>query len=222
MIVIIRLPDGLGQGNHNLGAVTVEVTNGKLGDATAITRVLTIRVQVGPETPVLRCPTDVIPVTRGGKGVSRDITSLCSVWSPTKDMADKLTFEGAWQTPVDGVSIKNGRALVIDASGDNLNAQRAAGHLEAGARRVLLAAPSDDADLTIIYGVNEGAFDPARHRLISTGPDTPNALAPPVRVLEAPLGLGKGEMTAVSTINTDSVISRATSPTRRRAARSSG
>ncbi|MBK8729631.1 MAG: hypothetical protein IPM00_09760 [Tetrasphaera sp.] len=99
------------------GAVVAEFTNGKtLDDPEGIKAFVAIPVQVGPETPVLRCPTDVIPVTRGGKEVSRDITSLCSVWSPTKDMADKLTFEGAWQTPVDGVSIKNGRALVIDAS----------------------------------------------------------------------------------------------------------
>jgi glyceraldehyde 3-phosphate dehydrogenase len=87
--------------------------------------------------------------------------------------------------------------LVIDASGDNLLAQRAAGHLEAGARRVLLAAPSDDADLTVIYGVNEGAFDPARHRLISTGSDTTNALAPVVRVLEDAFGVENAMMTAI-------------------------
>lgn len=87
--------------------------------------------------------------------------------------------------------------LVIDASGDNLQAHRAAGHLEAGAGRVLLAAPSDDADLTIIYGVNEEAYDPARHRLISTGSDTTNALAPVVRVLEDAFGLKNAMMTAV-------------------------
>ena len=106
------------------GAVVAEFTNGKtLDDPEGIKAFVAIPVQVGPETPVLRCPTDVIPVTRGGKEVSRDITSLCSVWSPTKDMADKLTFEGAWQTPVDGVSIKNGRALVIDASSDSTPGQ---------------------------------------------------------------------------------------------------
>lgn len=87
--------------------------------------------------------------------------------------------------------------LVIDASGDNLKAQRAAGHLEAGASRVLLAAPSDDADLTIIYGVNEDAYDPARHRLVSTGSDTTNALAPVVRVLQDAFGLRNAMMTAV-------------------------
>jgi len=101
------------------GAVVAEFTNGKtLDDPEGVKTFVSIPVQVGPETPVLRCPSDVIPVTRGGKEVSRDVTSLCSVWSPTKEMADKLTFEGSMQQPLDGVSIRNGRALVIDASSD--------------------------------------------------------------------------------------------------------
>ncbi len=106
------------------GAVVAEFTNGKtLDDPAGIKTFVSIPVQVGPETPVLRCPADVIPVVRGGREVKRDITSMCSVWSPNQKMADALTFEGTWSTPLEGVSISNGRALVIDASSDSTPGQ---------------------------------------------------------------------------------------------------
>lgn len=101
------------------GAVVAEFTNGKtLDDPEGIKTFVSIPVQVGPETPVLRCPNDTIPVVRGGREVSRDIMSMCSVWTPNPEQARKLTFEGTWVTPLDGVSIRNGRALTIDASSD--------------------------------------------------------------------------------------------------------
>lgn len=106
------------------GAIVAEFTNGKsLDDPEGIKTFVSIPVQVGPETPVIRCPSDIIPVVRGGREFSRDITSMCSVWSPTKEMADALTFEGAWTTALDGVSIRNGRSLVIDASSDSTPGQ---------------------------------------------------------------------------------------------------
>lgn len=72
-----------------------EFTNGAtIDDPLGIKTFVSIPIQVGPETPVLRCPADVIPVVRGGEQVSRDITSMCSVWSPTKEMSDALRFEG--------------------------------------------------------------------------------------------------------------------------------
>lgn len=101
------------------GAVVAEFTNGKsLDDPEGIKTFVSIPVQVGPETPVLRCPSDVIPVIRGGKEATRDITSFCSVWAPTAEMGKSLEFEGTWATPLDGVSLKGGRTLTIDASSD--------------------------------------------------------------------------------------------------------
>ena len=102
------------------GAIVAEFTNGAtLDDPAGIKTFVSIPVQVGPETPVLRCPSDVIPIVRGGREVKRDVTSFCSVWSPTTTMRDELSFEGSWKTPLEGVSISNGRALVIDASSDS-------------------------------------------------------------------------------------------------------
>ena len=101
------------------GAIVAEFTNGKtLDDPEGIKTFVSIPVQVGPETPVIRCPTDVIPVIRGGRPVVRDVTSFCSVWSPTDEMAKALSFEGTWTTALDGVSITGGRSLTIDASSD--------------------------------------------------------------------------------------------------------
>ncbi len=106
-----------GAGYIGPGQVIAEFTNGTtLDDPLGIKTFVAIPVQVGPETPVLRCPSDVIAVVRGGRDVVRDITSMCSVWSPTKEMADSLRFEGTWTTPLSGVAIRNGRALTIDAS----------------------------------------------------------------------------------------------------------
>lgn len=102
------------------GAVTVEVTNGKLGDATAITRVLTIRVQVGPETPVLRCPSGTLTVTAGGTPLTVEPMSLCSVWTPTPAMAGSLRFGAEWDTPISNVAVTGSgtRAITLDPGGE--------------------------------------------------------------------------------------------------------
>lgn len=102
------------------GAVTLEVTNGKLGDATAITRVLTIRVQVGPETPVVRCPPGALTVTAGGAPLTVEPMSLCSVWTPTDEMAASLRFGADWDAPISDVAItgSGSRSITIDPSGE--------------------------------------------------------------------------------------------------------
>ncbi len=101
------------------GAVVVEVIDGKLDDPTALKSVISIPVQVGPDTPVLRCPDDVYTVYAGGDVRTLDVASVCSVWTPTDAMAKSLTFSGAWSKEIPAVSIKGQRtrSLVIDASG---------------------------------------------------------------------------------------------------------
>lgn len=87
--------------------------------------------------------------------------------------------------------------VVIDASGAFGDAEGARGHLQAGAKRVVVAAPCDGADFTMIYGVNHADFDPATHHIVSTSSDTTNCLAPLVRVLEDAFGIESALMTAV-------------------------
>ena len=82
-----------------------------------------------------------------------------------------------------------GADIIIECSGALRSRSKAAGHLEAGARRVILSAPSDDADATIVLGVNEGSYEPKSHRVISMASCTTNCLAPVAKVLHKAFGV---------------------------------
>lgn len=75
--------------------------------------------------------------------------------------------------------------VVIEATGAYDQGRAAEGHLDAGARKVVLTTCSDGADLTLIYGVNEAEYDPARHHLVSADTETTNALAVVLQPLAA-------------------------------------
>lgn len=79
--------------------------------------------------------------------------------------------------------------VVIECTGQFNTRANAAQHLTAGARRVLLGAPAPDADATIVLGVNEGQFDPAKHQIVSNASCTTNSLAPPLKVLMDTFGV---------------------------------
>lgn len=87
--------------------------------------------------------------------------------------------------------------LVLESTGRFTAASDAAAHLEAGAGRVLVSAASAGADVTIAYGVNDGTYDPARHRIVSNASCTTNALAPLAQVLHETAGIEAGFMTTV-------------------------
>ncbi|MBK6767633.1 MAG: type I glyceraldehyde-3-phosphate dehydrogenase [Ardenticatenales bacterium] len=91
----------------------------------------------------------------------------------------------------------HGIDIVIEATGQYEAGAEARGHVEAGAAHVVITAPSDDADCTLIYGVNEDHFDPAAHATVSSGSDTTNALAPVLMVLDASFPLKNAMLTAV-------------------------
>jgi glyceraldehyde-3-phosphate dehydrogenase type I len=82
-----------------------------------------------------------------------------------------------------------GADIVIESSGALRSRSKAAGHLEAGARRVILSAPSDDVDATIVLGVNEESYDPKAHKIISMASCTTNNLAPVAKVLHMEFGV---------------------------------
>ena len=87
--------------------------------------------------------------------------------------------------------------VVIEATGVGTKRSFAEKHLAAGARRVIISAPSSDADLMMVLGVNDRQFDPERHRIISNASCTTNGLAPPVKVIHDNFGIRKGQMTTV-------------------------
>ena len=87
--------------------------------------------------------------------------------------------------------------VVLEATGRFTSAAAAHAHIEAGARKVLVGAPSDGADVTIAFGVNTGAYDPAAHTIISNASCTTNALAPLAAVLDELAGIEHGFMTTI-------------------------
>jgi len=82
-----------------------------------------------------------------------------------------------------------GAEIIMECSGALRSRAKAAGHLEAGARRVILSAPSDDADATIVLGVNEESYKPESHEIVSMASCTTNCLAPVAKVLHTVFGV---------------------------------
>ena len=92
---------------------------------------------------------------------------------------------------------------VLESTGRFTAAEDARAHLDAGAGRVLVSAPSKGADLTVVMGVNDDQFDPATHRIVSNASCTTNALAPLAKVLNDAVGIDHGFMTTVHAYTQD-------------------
>jgi len=86
---------------------------------------------------------------------------------------------------------------VVEATGRFRERENAAKHLDAGARKVLISAPGKGVDVTVVPGVNDDAYDPERHSVISLASCTTNCLAPMVKVLNDAFGIESGLMTTV-------------------------
>jgi glyceraldehyde 3-phosphate dehydrogenase/glyceraldehyde-3-phosphate dehydrogenase (NAD(P)) len=87
--------------------------------------------------------------------------------------------------------------VVIESTGQFTERANAARHLDAGARRVLVSAPSPDADVTLVMGVNDPAFDARKHFVVSNASCTTNSLAPPLKVLIDRFGVAAVTATTV-------------------------
>ena len=88
--------------------------------------------------------------------------------------------------------------IVIESTGLFTDAAKAKGHLEAGAKKVIISAPAKGEDITVVLGVNDANYDPAKHNIISNASCTTNCLAPVVHVLlKEGLGVAEGLMTTV-------------------------
>ena len=96
--------------------------------------------------------------------------------------------------------------LVLESTGRFTARADAAKHLEAGARRVVISAPGKGEDLTVVYGVNHEAFDPAKHQVISNASCTTNCLVPMVHVILQAFGFVRGYMTTVHSYTNDQSI----------------
>ena len=96
--------------------------------------------------------------------------------------------------------------VVIESTGKFRSRDGAALHLKGGARKVLISAPGKGADLTIVLGVNDGAYDPARHDVISNASCTTNCVAPMAKVLDDAFGVERGLMTTVHAYTGDQML----------------
>jgi glyceraldehyde 3-phosphate dehydrogenase len=91
-----------------------------------------------------------------------------------------------------------GVEIVIESTGLFTDGEKAKGHLAAGAKKVIISAPAKNEDITIVMGVNEGKYEPAKHNIISNASCTTNCLAPVVHVLlKEGFGVEEGLMTTI-------------------------
>jgi glyceraldehyde 3-phosphate dehydrogenase len=96
--------------------------------------------------------------------------------------------------------------MVVEATGVFRDRASASKHLEAGARKVIITAPAKDPDVTLVLGVNEREYDPARHHVISNASCTTNCLAPVAKVLLDEFGLKRGFASTVHAYTNDQPI----------------
>jgi glyceraldehyde 3-phosphate dehydrogenase len=96
--------------------------------------------------------------------------------------------------------------VVIESTGRFTKASDAEGHFSAGVDKVVISAPAKGEDITIVLGVNETAYDPATHDVISNASCTTNCLAPVAKVIVDNFGIKRGMMTTVHSITNDQVV----------------
>ncbi len=102
-----------------------------------------------------------------------------------------------------------GAEVVIESTGIFRDGAKAAAHIQAGAKKVIISAPAkpaDSVDLTIVLGVNDEKYDPAKHSILSMGSCTTNCLAPVSKVLNDNFGIAKALMTTVHSYTNDQRI----------------
>ena len=92
---------------------------------------------------------------------------------------------------------------VVEGTGKFRSRKDAQGHIDSGAKRVVITAPGKDPDITIVMGVNEKEYDPSKHRIISAASCTTNCLAPVAKVLLDNFGIEKGFMTTIHAYTND-------------------
>jgi glyceraldehyde 3-phosphate dehydrogenase len=96
-----------------------------------------------------------------------------------------------------------GVQVVVESTGKFTEAKDAAKHLRGSVKKVIISAPAKNEDITIVLGVNEGAYDPAKHNIISNASCTTNCLGPVVKVLHETFGIEKGSMTTIHSYTND-------------------
>ncbi|MCC7173555.1 MAG: type I glyceraldehyde-3-phosphate dehydrogenase [Bryobacterales bacterium] len=96
-----------------------------------------------------------------------------------------------------------GAQIVIESTGKFTDANAAKVHLKGSVKKVIISAPAKNEDLTVVLGVNEDKYDPAKHHILSNASCTTNCLAPFVKVIHNAFGIVKGSMTTIHSYTND-------------------
>jgi glyceraldehyde 3-phosphate dehydrogenase len=96
--------------------------------------------------------------------------------------------------------------IVVESTGIFTDADKAKAHIAGGAKKVIISAPAKGEDITIVLGVNEGKYDPAKHNIISNASCTTNCLAPAAKVVNDIYGIERGLMTTIHAYTNDQRI----------------
>lgn len=99
-----------------------------------------------------------------------------------------------------------GVAVVVESTGRFTDGEKAAAHIKAGAKKVIISAPAKGEDITIVMGVNQDKYDAAKHHVVSNASCTTNCLAPFAKVLNDNFGIKHGLMTTVHSYTNDQQI----------------
>jgi len=134
---------------------------------------------------------------------------LGSIPQEVKALEDSISVDGKKikvfaikdPTQLDWSSL--GAQIVVESTGKFTDAKAAAAHLKGTVKKVIITAPAKNEDLTVVLGVNENMYDPAKHNIISNASCTTNCLAPVVKVIHSAFGIVKGSMTTIHSYTND-------------------
>jgi glyceraldehyde 3-phosphate dehydrogenase len=135
---------------------------------------------------------------RLGKSVTSTDTSIIVDGREIKALSERNPADIPWG--------ELGADIVIESTGHFTDAEKAKAHLDGGAKKVIISAPAKNEDVTIVMGVNQDVYDPAKHNIISNASCTTNCLAPMAKVLDDTFGIEQGFMTTIHAYTNDQVI----------------
>jgi glyceraldehyde 3-phosphate dehydrogenase len=131
--------------------------------------------------------------------LNADIAAKGDRITVNKDEFQVLSVKDPAQLPWQSLGVD----IVFESTGLFTNRDAAAKHLAAGAKKVIITAPAKGPDVSVVLGVNEEKYDPAKHHIISNASCTTNCLAPLAKVLHETFGIQKGWMTTIHSYTND-------------------
>jgi glyceraldehyde 3-phosphate dehydrogenase (phosphorylating) len=179
-------------GINGFGRIGRNVLRASLGDPTL--EFVAVNDLTDAKTLAYLLQYDSVHGTLAAKVESREDAILLD-GKPIKVLAKKDPKELPWKDL--------GVEIVVESTGRFTDREGASKHLSAGAKRVIVTAPSKDADVTLVLGVNEPAYDSSKHTIVSNASCTTNCLAPVAKVLLDRFGIKHGVMTTIHSYTND-------------------